>query len=109
VAYNFQIQKSTSNGGGGGGGHHHNVVGHNNIQRCRSHTHDETSAMMLHHRHSSSSGSAGNLNINNDATSVSAERSFKGIRYRPRVKLEVPLRFEWSTFVLRRLDQAAPI
>ena len=86
VAYNFQIQKSTSNGGGGGGGHHHNVVGHN-IQRCRSHTHDETSAMMLHHhRHSSSSsGSAGNLlnNNNNDATSVSAERSFKGIRYRP--------------------------
>jgi len=85
VAYNFQIQKSTSNGGGGGGGHHHNVVGHN-IQRCRSHTHDETSAMMLHHhRHSSSSsGSAGNLlHNNNDATSVSAERSFKGIRYRP--------------------------
>jgi hypothetical protein len=80
VAYNFQIQKSTSNGGGGV---HHNV-GHN-IQRCRSHTHDETSAMMLHHRHSSSSSaSAGNLlNNNNDATSVSAERSFKGIRYRP--------------------------
>lgn len=73
VAYNFPIQKSTSNGGGGGGGHH--TVGHN-IQRCGSHTHDETSAMM--HRHSSSSS-----NHNNNDSNVSAERSFKGIRFRP--------------------------
>ena len=77
VAYNFQIQQSTSTGGGGGG--HHNV-GHN-IQRCRSHTHDETSAMMLH-RHNSSSSTGNHLDINNDA-SVSGDRSFKGIRYRP--------------------------
>ena len=49
-----------------------------NMQRYRSHTHDETSAVKLH-RHSSTSTS----NNNNNDANVSAKRSFKGIRYRP--------------------------